>query len=168
MGITINGRFSEADKSLLTNSRCGVISETESEKENWAYAERGGSGLKNAVEFRKLIDQTKSAELQNILDDVYSREIEGVGSLMRDEQVKRVSESLTELDNNLNEYFENHREIRADKLDIAKKILPEYFITSEDDANGEYTVVLEPMWAFQEARRYLNVAARLNRGVLID
>lgn len=168
MGITINGRFSAEDKSLLDNSRYGVISETESEKENWAYAERGGSGLKNAVEFWKLIDQSKSAELQNILNDVYSREIAGVGSLMRDEQVKRVSELLGELDDNLNEYFENHREIRSDKLDYTKKILPEYFITAEEDANGKYTVVLEPMWTFHEAARYLNVAARLNREIWID
>lgn len=168
MGITINGRFSEADKQLLSNSRYGVISQTESEKENWAYAERGGSGLKNAIEFWKLVDGAKSAELQNILDDVYSREVAGVGSLMRDEQVKRVSELLTELDDNLNEYFENHREIRSDKLDIVKKMLPEYFITTEDDANGGYTVILEPMWAFQEARRYLNVAARLNQEVWLN
>lgn len=170
MGLLIPGKFSEEDKKKLEGYRSYIFTKEEGEDEDGAFSEEGRSGLANAIEFWKLIDARKSAELEHLWNNVLADEnhVIGRGHKTSVAQVAKASRLLDDLLTSLNDYFNNGREIKPDKLEHVRQILPSYFIKSEEDADGRREVVLEPMWEFWSAKKFLEVAARLNREVWLD
>jgi hypothetical protein len=170
MGLLIPGKFSEADRKTLEGDGSYIFTKEEGEDENGAFSEQGRSGLANAIEFWKLADVSKSGELENLWNNVMAddKHIAGRGNKMSVAQVGKASKLLDELFVRLNEYFDNSRAIKPEKLEFVRQTLPNYFIKSEEDADGRREVVLEPMWEFWSAKNFLAVAARLQREIWLD
>ena len=168
MGLLMQGKFSEADKKALESDDSYVFSTDGGE--TGAVSEKGRSGFANAIEFWKLADARKSRELEDIWDKVTAdnKYVADKGHQMSVAQVETASKLMDELSLRLNEYFDGERAVKPEKLEFVRQILPNYFIKSEEDADGRREVVLEPMWEFWSAKRFFAAAARLRREVWLD
>lgn len=169
MGLTIYGKFSADDKKMLEGIYSGTFTTEQGETEDGAHSERGRAGLRIAVELWKLVDNTKSKELEQILDRVESSENEEGISRMNVAQVKKVFEMLTEINGELGAYFEFDRYFKPDKEEFIKRTLPNWMIEKVEADGGRIVEgVHQGIWKFHEALNYLETAAKLDREVWIS
>lgn len=176
MSLKIEGRFSEEDTKILSDG-IGVYDSVyvDTPDGNFASSEHGRSGLADAIELWKLIDEKKSIELKEVWDEVFddNNYIEDEGYWMTVEQVQQTADLLNELNERLGEIFTDKyndwRVIRRDKIAFIRKTIPHFKIETESDGEGgvDY-VVLNEMWNFNSAWRFINVAARLGREVSLS
>ena len=109
MSLKIDGRFSEEDTKILSDG-IGVYDSVyvDTPDGNFASSEHGRSGLADAIELWKLIDENKSQQLEKIWAVIFdeNKEFEEQGR-MTVEQVRHTGDLLNELNERLGEIFTN-------------------------------------------------------------